>query len=149
MKYSLPFYESTKIRFQEELDPIKKTFRLVLLCEELIKFHTVVVVQNYLHSSQINSEGKAYLGKGLKRPSLSIWAFFTEMIHPLIKKENLFWKDFPEYFNEILKHNTLELIRFRNRIHHGTTPTEKSCIEDIDKYYPIVLKIESAGIIGR
>jgi hypothetical protein len=106
-------------------------------------------VQNFLQSTEVKAEGKAYLGRGLQRPSLGLWAFFTETIHPLIEKDDLYWRDFPEYFATILKPISAELIPFRNTLHHGPTPSLTTCTTYQEKIYPLILKLETSGILGR
>ena len=101
MKYNLPFYETAKSEYLSDTETVRKTFRLAILAEQVIKFHTAVIVQNFLQSKDVRAEGKAYLGRGLSRPSLGLWAFFTEMIFPMIETEDLYWRDFPEYFQSI------------------------------------------------
>jgi hypothetical protein len=149
MKYNLPFYETAKSEYLSDTDTVRKTFRLAILAEQVIKFHTAVIVQNFLQSKDVRAEGKAYLGRGLSRPSLGLWAFFTEMIFPMIESEDLFWRDFPEYFQSTLKPITGELIPFRNTLHHGPTPSTMTCSTYQEKIFPLIEKLENSGILGR
>ena len=149
MKYNLPFYETAKSEYLSDTETVRKTFRLAILAEQVIKFHTAVIVQNFLQSKDVRAEGKAYLGRGLSRPSLGLWAFFTEMIFPMIESEDLFWRDFPEYFQTTLKPITGELIPFRNTLHHGPTPSTQTCSTYQENIFPLIEKLETSGILGR
>jgi hypothetical protein len=71
------------------------------------------------------------------------------MIFPLIKIEDLYWRDFPDYFNNLLKPISRELIPFRNRLHHGPTPSLSNCKIDQELIFPLIEKLEKGGILGR
>jgi hypothetical protein len=88
-EFLLNLYNDT----QKETRPFSKIFAFINLSEAVIKFYTVVTVQNFLETETGNpflEEGKAVLGKGLARPSLGLWAFFTERITGLIPKDKFF-----------------------------------------------------------
>jgi hypothetical protein len=145
-----------KTQFEAENQAFKKVHRLIDLSEAVIKFHTVVIIANFMESIKNNLKSgedilsvRAILSQGLKTPSLGIWAFFTEKIHPLIPKEDLFWEDFPEYFEKTLKKASLQIIPFRNSYAHGSTPDDRECLEDIKKIYPHLETILKAGIIDK
>ena len=70
-------------------------------------------------------------------------------IFPLIPGEDLFWEDFPGYFEKTLKKASAEIIPFRNSYAHGSTPDDKECLADIQKILPHLDKILKGGIVDR
>ena len=122
--------------YHSEEQPFRKSHRLIDLAEAVIKYYTVVIVSNYMESKYVHEDVKAILGAGLKTPSLGVWAFFTEKIHPFILKENAIWKDFPEFFEKVLLLATVPIIEFRNSYAYGSTPSDEDCLEDCKRIYP-------------
>jgi hypothetical protein len=150
------YIQTLQTQFESETQPFKKVHRLIDLCEAVIKFHTVVILSNFMesmanntHSQEDIATARGILAQGLKTPSLGIWAFFTEKIFPLIPKEDLFWEDFPAYFEKTLKKASAEIIPFRNSYAHGSTPDDKECLADIQKILPHLDKILKGGIVDR
>ncbi|MCB1144343.1 MAG: ATP-binding protein [Leptospiraceae bacterium] len=143
------FIQNIKDQFESETQPFRKVHLLIDLCEAVIKFHTVVIVSNFMESKEIPDIGRGLLASGLKSPSLGIWAFFTEKIYPLIPREQLFWEDFPRYYKKTLRKYSDILIPFRNHYAHGSTPDDEDCLDDIQKFYPYLESILNAGVIGR
>ena len=142
------YIQTLQTQFEAETQPFKKVHRLIDLCEAVIKFHTVVILSNFMesmakntHSQEDIATARGILAQGLKTPSLGIWAFFTEKIFPLIPGEDLFWEDFPAYFEKTLKRASAEIIPFRNSYAHGSTPDDKECLADIQKILPHLDKI--------
>ena len=76
-------------QFEQEDHPFYKVHRLVDLAEAVIKYHTVVIVSDYMQSKTIADEVKGILSAGLKTPSLGIWALFTEKFNARIMLINL------------------------------------------------------------
>jgi hypothetical protein len=137
---------------QKETRPFSKIFTFINLSEAVIKFYTVITVQNFLETEEGNpslEEGKAVLGKGLARPSLGLWAFFTERITGLIPKDKFFWENFPEFFEKDLKPATAILVNLRNKYHHGAVPSNEECTKDLSIAEPYLRKILFDGLIGE
>ncbi len=150
------YIQTLQTQFEAETQPFKKVHRLIDLSEAVIKFHTVVILSNFMESMTKTMQSqediataRGILAQGLKTPSLGIWAFFTEKIFPFIPKEDLFWEDFHTYFEKTLKKASAEIIPFRNSYAHGSTPDDKECLADIQKILPHLDKILKGGIVDR
>ena len=102
-------------QYSTETHPFTKVHRLIDFCEAVIKFHTVVIVSNFMEAKEIGVKGKLILSEGLRTPSLGTWAYFTMHLHVLIPKEKLVWEDFGAYFKKVLSPATEKIVSFRNR----------------------------------
>ena len=81
------YIQTLQTQFEAETQPFKKVHRLIDLSEAVIKFHTVVILSNFMESMTKTMQSqediataRGILAQGLKTPSLGIWAFFTEKI---------------------------------------------------------------------
>lgn len=134
--------------YENETESFRKVHRLIDAIEVFIKFHTVCIMSRFFEKEEISDKLKSLLVKGLKTPSLGIWweftrefakeldknevdPFFKAMIKSLKKKGDL--------FKELQSENNL--ISFRNYYAHGSTPNNEKCLEDINKYSPVLLKL--------
>jgi hypothetical protein len=152
MKQIPEFLQNLYNDTQKETRPFSKIFAFINLSEAVIKFYTVVTVQNFLETETGNpslEEGKAVLGKGLARPSLGLWAFFTERITGLIPKDKFFWENFPDFFEKDLKPATAILVNLRNKYHHGAVPSNEECTKDLNEAEPYLKRILFEGLIGE
>ena len=152
MKQIPEFLQNLYNDTEKETRPFSRIFAFINLSEAVIKFYTVVTVQNFLETEEGNpslEEGKAVLGKGLARPSLGLWAFFTERITGLIPKDKFFWENFPEFFEKDLKPATAILVNLRNKYHHGAVPSNEECSKDLSIAELYLRKILFEGLIGE
>ena len=143
------FIQILEKQFKEETHSFTAVHRLIDYCEAVIKFHTVVVVSNFMEAKDIPPKGKLILSEGLRTPSLGTWAYFTLHLHGLIPKEKQVWEDFSEYFKTILFPATEKIVTFRNRYAHGAVPSQEICQEDIERIEPILRTILEGGVLDR
>jgi tetratricopeptide (TPR) repeat protein len=134
MKNIPEFLEILKENAVNEVNPVFRLYKSLDLAEACIKYHTCIIVANYLETlggrlSADQKEGTRILGRGLLRPSLGLWAFFTESIQPLIADNERFIPEFEKYFVDEFRKKTEFLVNLRNDYHHGLSRTDEAYLE--------------------
>lgn len=139
--------------YAAETVPFRKIHRMLDVFETIIKTHTAYIISDYFKQNNISDDIKGLLAEGLKAPSLGVWQFFSrEIVKSFMKEdtegEKLFIKGFSAYFEEWDK-LAEPVITIRNIYAHGATPEDEICLEDIDKFEPILLKMLESEFLNE
>jgi hypothetical protein len=132
--------------FENDDQPFRKVHRMIDLFESILKFHTAIIFSEYFRNNIISDKIKILLIENLRQPSLGIWQEFSRTFFNEIPRDNYNWiiNDFPEGFNHLSKYcggnrnEEKNIITFRNKYGHGSTPDDDTCEIDIKKYLPIL-----------
>ena len=140
------FIEFLKISAERETDPALQLYKSLDLAEAVLKYHTSIIVADYLESlegniSDTKKEGTRILARGMVRPSLGLWALFTERIYPLVLEKNRFIENFGDYFEKELKENTQFLVDERNDYQHGFSRSAEAYHKSTEKILKNVIQI--------
>lgn len=138
-----PQVDSILELYKAEVQAFRKVHRLIDLFETIIKTHTAIILAEYFKVNAVSDNAKALLSSGLKTPSLGTWQLFSRELFTELKKNNhnFLIPDFEsnfEYLDKALNEDKTNVIAFRNSYAHGATPTDKQCLDDIEKFNPFL-----------
>jgi hypothetical protein len=129
--------------FLSETQPFRKVHRMIDLFESLIKFHTVVILSEYVKHNRLSDNAKFLLAQGLYKPSLGVWKQIGSALFKELEEKNYNWllPDFPIEFRKLdkaLEQKKTNVIEFRNYYGHGATPPDEQCEADIQQFEPFL-----------
>jgi len=129
--------------FLSETQPFRKVHRMIDLFESLIKFHTVVILSEYVKHNKLSDNAKFLLARGLYLPTLGVWKQIGSTLFKELEEQKYSWllPDFPIEFNKLdkaLEQKETNVIALRNYYGHGATPNDDHCEKDIQKFYPFL-----------
>jgi len=129
--------------FLSETQPFRKVHRMIDLFESLIKFHTVVILSEYVKHNRLSDNAKFLLAQGLYKPSLGVWKQIGSALFKELEEKNYNWllPDFPIEFRKLdkaLEQKKTNVIEFRNYYGHGATPPDEQCEAHIQQFEPFL-----------
>jgi hypothetical protein len=135
--------ELHQLYLSEKTQPFRKVHRMIDLFESLIKFHTVVILSEYVKHNKLSDNAKFLLAQGLYLPTLGIWKQIGSALFRELEQGNYTWllPDFSKEFSRLDKALELKqtnVIALRNYYGHGATPSDDQCEEHIRKFQPFL-----------